>query len=73
MADITKCKAEGCPWKAGCFRFTAKDSDERQSYFSESPGQMVEEYFKCDMFWANKCESIFNRLKDICEGKETKD
>lgn len=73
MADITKCYGDGCPWKAGCYRFTAKNSDDRQSYFSESPGKMVEEYFVCDMFWGNKCEDIFNQLKDICEGKQTMD
>lgn len=73
MADITKCNGDGCPWKAGCYRFTAKNSDDRQSYFSESPGKIVEEYFVCDMFWGNKCEDIFNQLKDICEGKQTMD
>ena len=73
MADITKCNGDGCPWKAGCYRFTAKNSDDRQSYFSEPPGKMVDEYFVCDMFWGNKCEDIFNQLKDICEGKQTMD
>ena len=73
MADITKCNGDGCPWKAGCYRFTAKNSDDRQSYFSEPPGKMVDEYFVCDMFWGNKGEDIFNQLKDICEGKQTMD
>jgi hypothetical protein len=47
MADITKCNGEGCPWKAGCYRFTAKSSDDRQSYFSESPGKMSTLYVIC--------------------------
>jgi hypothetical protein len=37
MADITKCKGEGCETKFTCYRFTAKPSEFRQSYFMESP------------------------------------
>jgi len=27
MADITKCKGEGCPIKESCYRFTAEASE----------------------------------------------
>lgn len=73
MADITKCNGEGCPWKAGCHRFTAKANDDRQAYFAESPGKMVDEYFVCEMFWGNKVEDIFAQLKEILGHNETKD
>lgn len=36
MADITKCKGTGCPWRTKCFRVLAKDF-QWQSYFSLPP------------------------------------
>jgi hypothetical protein len=60
MADITKCKGQNCPIKDQCYRYTAKDSI-WQSYFMESPINDD----KCDMYWGENAESIFNQLKGI--------
>lgn len=60
MSDITKCKGEGCPIKDHCKRYTAKESVS-QSYFMKSP---IEDG-KCDMYWGENSENIFNQLKTI--------
>ena len=62
--DITKCKGEGCPIKENCKRYTAKESL-MQSYFIESPFKDN----KCDMYWGENAESIFNQLKKITNKK----
>jgi hypothetical protein len=62
MADITKCKGEGCPIKESCYRFTASSS-EYQSYFFTPP-------FKdntCEMYWGKQSEYIYNQLKNITD------
>lgn len=61
MADITMCTGEGCHFKNKCYRFTANTSKYRQSYFITPPIKQG----KCDMYWGEKSETIFNQLKDI--------
>lgn len=39
MADITKCKGEGCKDRQNCYRFRAPDSEFRQAWFAETPGK----------------------------------
>jgi hypothetical protein len=58
--DIAKCLGTGCPYKETCYRYTSKPSD-WQSYFSEPPIKDG----KCDMYWGDLAEAIFNQLKDI--------
>ena len=76
MADITKCRAEGCPAhiKETCKRFTAKADPLYQSFFTEVPGKWVnvpdpdikKSYvWECDMYWGDKSESIWQQLKNI--------
>lgn len=65
MADITKCKGEGCPAKEQCLRYTAPADELRQSYFMESPIKDG----KCDMYWGNRQTDILNMLQDIVNGK----
>ena len=60
VMDITKCKGQGCPIKDQCKRYTAKESF-LQSYFMESPIADG----KCDMYWGEDSENIFNQLKTI--------
>lgn len=60
MADITKCRGDGCIVKEKCYRYTAKDSS-YQSYFVEVPFREG----KCDMYWGEKAEYIFKQLKKI--------
>jgi len=59
MSDITKCKGQNCPIKQKCKRYTAKSV--WQSYFMESPIKDG----RCDMYWGEDAESIFNQLKTI--------
>ena len=65
MSDITKCKGQGCPVKELCKRYTAKESF-LQSYFIESP---IKDN-KCEMFWGENAESIFNQLNKITNDKK---
>ena len=64
MPDITMCLGTDCPYKETCYRYTAKPSD-WQSYFSVPPIKDG----KCDMYWGENAESIFNQLKDIVKPK----
>ncbi len=65
MPDITMCPGTNCPYKETCYRYTAKPSD-CQSWFMEAP---IKEG-KCDVYWGDNAEAIFNQLKDIVKGKE---
>ena len=40
MSNITKCKDKTCPSKANCYRFTAPENGETQSFavFNHTPG-----------------------------------
>jgi hypothetical protein len=62
--DITLCVGTDCPYKETCYRYTSKPSD-WQSYFSEPPIKDG----KCDMYWGDNAEAIFNQLKDIVKPK----
>jgi hypothetical protein len=55
----------GCPYKEKCYRYTAKPSEFQQSWFMEVPIKDG----KCDMFWGDNAESVWNQLKDIVKGK----
>lgn len=65
MPDITMCKGTNCPQREKCYRFTAKPSD-YQSWFMEPPIKDG----KCDYYWGENAENIWNQLKDIVKGKE---
>jgi len=66
MADITKCPGYDCPFKEGCYRFTAKSNEGHQSYFLEPPIKNG----KCDMYWGEGAEFIWNNLKEITNEKK---
>jgi hypothetical protein len=61
MPDITMCPGTNCPQKEKCYRFTAKPSEYMQSYFMEAPIKDD----KCDYYWGENAESIWNQLKEI--------
>ena len=63
--DITMCVGTGCRYKEKCYRYTAKPSEYRQSWFMEVPIKDG----KCDMFWGDNAEAVWNQLKDIVNGK----
>lgn len=64
MADITKCKGGYCLLKDKCYRYTAKDSEYRQSYFMELPMKNG----ICDMYWGE--QNIVSQLEDIVSGNK---
>jgi hypothetical protein len=47
MPDITMCSGKDCPLKETCYRYTAKPSEYRQSYFLSPPNKGK----KCDYYW----------------------
>ena len=65
MPDITMCSGEGCPFKEKCYRFTAKPSEYWQSYFIDPPIKDD----KCDHYWGDNAEQIWNQLNDIVKNK----
>lgn len=66
MPDITMCEGTDCPHKEKCYRYTAKPSEFRQSYFAEPPIKDG----KCDHYWGEQAEAIWNQLKDIVNGNK---
>lgn len=61
MPDITMCKGNNCPYKEGCYRYTAKPDKLAQSYFVNPPIKDG----KCDHYWGENAEAIWNQLNDI--------
>jgi hypothetical protein len=66
MPDITMCKGTDCPYKETCYRHTAKSCEFWQSYFIEPPIKDG----KCEMYWGDLSEAIYNQLKDIVKGEQ---
>lgn len=65
------CKGDGCPVRDKCKRFNAEPGM-MQPYFTEIPGEWKDEtdidikksrLWKCDMFWGDSQDNIFNVLK----------
>lgn len=61
MPDITMCEGTNCPHKEKCYRFTAKPSEFRQSYFVEPPIKDG----KCDHYWGIQTVPVSNQFKDV--------
>jgi len=64
MPDITMCKGTDCPQKENCYRFTANPNEYRQSYFMTPPIKDS----KCEYYWGENAENIWNQLNDIVKG-----
>ena len=62
--DITRCKGLFCPVKEECRRYNSGPIEDGDSYFSVPPFTNS----KCDMFWGDDSQFIFNQLKDITDG-----
>jgi len=69
MPDITMCPGTNCPQREKCYRFTARPSEYMQSYFMEAPIKDG----KCDMYWGENAESIWNQLKEIMRDEADSD
>jgi hypothetical protein len=61
MPDITMCPGTNCPQREKCYRFTAKPDEYWQSYFIDPPIKDG----KCDLYWGENADNIWNQLKDI--------
>ena len=61
--DITMCSYLGCPVRDKCKRATATPS-EYQSYIT-NPSTMINGEFKCDLYWGDNAEFIWQELKSI--------
>lgn len=48
MPDISMCQGFNCNIKDNCYRFKAKPSEFRQSWFCESPNK---DPYYCDLYW----------------------
>jgi hypothetical protein len=60
MTDITKCTGANCDLKLTCYRYTSPASD-YQSTFLQPP--IVDG--KCEMYWGETAQSIFEQLNDV--------
>jgi hypothetical protein len=62
MSDIEKCTGKDCPVKDDCKRFTAQGNDYYQSWLTIPPFKIVEDKFKCEMYWGANAQAIWNEL-----------
>ena len=62
MADIAKCEDNLCPSKETCYRYTAPESEYRQTYglFNRE-----EDAYNCDMYWNNGACKYCNQLNGV--------
>lgn len=51
MPDIAMCKLESCERKETCYRYTAKPSEYRQSYFVMETSTDADGVFSCEYYW----------------------
>lgn len=65
------CRSKECPIKDKCYRFTAKPS-EYQYYFIESPFEINDDKFSCDMLWTKYNTITMDELKKIVMGEYNK-
>jgi len=61
MSDITMCSGKDCPFKESCYRYTAKFEELGQLYFIEPPIKDG----KCDFYWGENAQGIWNQLNSI--------
>ncbi len=66
MPDITMCPGGDCPVKDKCYRYTANANELYQMYFVDPPYKDG----KCEYYWGENAEAIWNQLKDITNGKK---
>jgi hypothetical protein len=65
MSDIAKCGGFDCPIKESCKRFTSPANEFWQSYFLNPPHYKDENGFRCDMYWGDNAEQLWQELQSI--------
>ena len=73
MSDISKCNGVDnggviCPKRENCYRYTAESDNFWQAWI-EAPFTLDPE-FKCDIFWGDQSQQIFEQLQRITKGEE---
>ena len=63
-ADICMCNDHKCPMRKACYRYTAPQSEYRQTWFAYSP---LEDDGTCEWFWDN---DGWGRHEDVEEKNE---
>ncbi len=71
--DITKCSGNDCPIKDKCYRYTCKTDEYWQSFFSDTPFEIIDNKFTCDMFYGDSQDAIMSQLENIVKGLKFKD
>lgn len=66
MPDISMCNGNDCPLKEDCYRYKAKPSKFRQSYFFTPPYKGTD----CEYFWPTNEDK--NRIEP-CKGHSMED
>ena len=57
MPDISKCSGTDCPLKSMCYRYTAEDESEFQTYMMAVPFKSDDKGAHCEFFWLDRtCE-----------------
>ena len=64
--DYTMCKGTNCPVSTKCRRYTATPNPHMQSYFTEVPF----ENDKCEFYWGEQADSIWEQLTEILKPKD---
>lgn len=59
--DYTMCKGTNCPVSTKCKRYMSEANPYRQSYFTEVPIKDG----KCNMYWGENADSIWDQLNKI--------
>lgn len=71
--NYTYCRGRGCLVFDKCKRYRVPSGeDENIWYFSDEPFTWADQQFHCEMFGGLNQTNIFDMLKDITDGKETK-
>lgn len=68
MSDLTKCEGKKCPIKDKCYRYTSKSGEYQQSWFTKEPFKIKKGVFKCDMFWGENTQRVYDDIVDIVNG-----
>lgn len=71
MSDITKCSGVDCPVAFRCARYSQKPYRQK-SYFTTPPFTIDKGLFKCEMFWGDAADLLFEQLKSIMSSKPIK-
>jgi len=65
MPDITMCSGEGCPIKRECYRYHARPTAMRQSWFTQVP--FDHDTGSCEHYWFREADADSLRRAELME------